>query len=288
MARPTSQYQQDITVWCWRHNGVRPEPKRAVTIHTDESAYDYSRGQVRSQGWTAKRLGEYNNEAGLRGSYHKGVDASGVVARYLNDRAGSHSTGNLGNNVSINNCFAGATAYWTREQWMKQPIMLDAMAKATAWDCAFHGIPVRKIDHNDLKNGAWGICGHWDWTKAYGGSTHWDPGGYPDTAGAFPWDHFIALTKKHYDTIMGTVAPAPAPQLIQETPDMTPEDRKLVQETNENLKFVRDQLAGIGGGGGWPQGGDRTLYDLVAAIAQKQGVDGAFDTLAPEGDTHAV
>lgn len=282
MARPTAQYQADLNLWTNRHNGVRSEPRRTITIHTDESAYDYAAKRVRDWGWTAKRLAEYNREPGVRGSYHLGVDNDGHVVRQVNDRGGTWSVGNRGNNEGIHICAAGTTAFWTREQWMAKPKLLDKLAEVTAHEAAFHGIPVRKIDHNQTRAGSWGINGHWDYSKAYGGSTHWDPGGYPDTSGGFPWDHFIDLVKKHSRKFTNT--PTPAPQ-IKETPDMNEEDRKLIRETNENLKFVRDQLAGIGGGGGWPQGGDRTLYDLVAAIAEKQGIPNTFDTLAQDETT---
>ncbi|WP_115685958.1 peptidoglycan recognition protein family protein [Corynebacterium senegalense] len=69
--------------------------------------------------------------------------------------------------------------------------------------------------------------------------------------------------------------PNPSPK----EPDMSPEDRALLIETRDLCRFIRDQLAGPGGSGGWPQGGKRTLYDLASAIAEIEGVPNTRDTL---------
>lgn len=237
MAKPTEQYRADLILWSARHNGRRAEPRRAIVIHTDESAYNYATGKVRSAGWTAKRLAEYNAEGGRspeRGSYHNGVDEDEQVVRQVNDIGGTWSVGNRGNNEAIHLCAAGSTAYWTREQWLAKPKLLGKLAEVTAHSALFHGIPIRKIDHNQIRAGAWGISGHWDWSKAYGGSSHWDPGGYPDTAGGFPWDHFINLVQGHADRMLGKVS---APSL---------KESELSDISTRRIELIMDQLAGPG------------------------------------------
>lgn len=245
MAKPTTQYEADLNLWTNRHNGVRKEPRRAIVIHTDESAYDYSTGTVRGTGWTAKRLAEYNREPGVRGSYHVGADVEESTVRQVNDRGGTWSVGNQGNNEAIHLCAAGSTAYWTREQWLARPKLLNNLAKVAAHSALFHGIPIRKINHVQLRDGSWGIVGHWDYSKAYGGSSHWDPGGYSDTAGGFPWDHFINLVKKHADyTIGATVIEH------EETPALDTAQKKEVSTMSaidsRRIELVMDQLAGPG------------------------------------------
>ena len=243
MAKPTTQYEADLNLWTNRHNGVRKEPRRAIVIHTDESAYDYSTGTVRGTGWTAKRLAEYNREPGVRGSYHVGADVEESTVRQVNDRGGTWSVGNQGNNEAIHLCAAGSTAYWTREQWMARPKLLNNLAKVAAHSALFHGIPIRKIDHNDLRRGAWGIVGHWDYSKAYGGSSHWDPGGYSDTAGGFPWGHFIDLVNKHADYTMGAAVIE-----HEETPalDTAQKETGMSAIDSRRIELTMDQLAGPG------------------------------------------
>ena len=244
MARPTEQFKADLNLWTNRHNGVRKEPRRAIVIHTDESAYNYATGTVRASGWTAKRLAEYNREPGVRGSYHVGADVAESTVRQVNDRGGTWSVGNQGNNEAIHLCAAGSTAYWTREQWMARPKLLNNLAKVAAHSALFHGIPIRKIDHVQLRAGSWGICGHWDYSKAYGGSSHWDPGGYSDTAGGFPWDHFIDLVAKHADyTIGATVIEH------EETPALDTAQKEVSTMSaidSRRIELVLDQLAGPG------------------------------------------
>lgn len=237
MGKPTSQYVADLIIWSARHNGRRTEPRRAIVIHTDESAYDYSTGRVRDTGWTAKRLAEYNAEGGRsgdRGSYHLGIDSDALTVRQVNDIGGTWSVGNRGNNEAIHLCAAGSTAYWTRTQWLAKPKLLDQLAAVTAHSALLYGIPIRKIDREQVRAGAWGITGHWDWSKAYGGSSHWDPGGYEDTAGGFPWDHFIQLVQQHANQTTGTPSSSSTPP--KETPVSAPNDKRL--------ELVLDQLAG--------------------------------------------
>lgn len=90
-------------------------------------------------------------------------------------------------------------------------------------------------------------------------------------------DHntYMARAQWWYDHPDGAT---PTPNKEDDMP-LTPEDRALLIETRDLCRFMRDQLAGPGGRGGWPQGGGRTLYDLAAAIAEVEGVPNTRDTL---------
>lgn len=283
VGKPTEQYKADKNIWVGRHNGVRKEPRRGVCLHTDESAYDYAAKRMRDSGWSAERLAQYNNEPGNRGSYHMGVDEHGNVIRQVNDRGGTWSVGNQGNNEAIHICMAGTTAHWTREQWMTKTTLLLKTAQVVAHTALFHGIPIRRITADQTRAGSWGINGHWDWTKALGGSTHWDPGGYPDTGGGFPWDIFMELVQQEADKIMGTNKPEPAPE--EPTDEPAPQPSPL--PTNDELTL--DQLVGpekddIGRYtfGGWDCLGGRTLVEAAAAIGEKVGVPGCYDPHAQD------
>ena len=58
----------------------------------------------------------------------------------------------------------------------------------------------------------------------------------------------------------------------------------MLQEIKDQLNRMEETqkeiLRQLGQPGGWEQGGSRTLYDLTAAVAEKQGVPNTKDTLA--------
>lgn len=82
---------------------------------------------------------------------------------------------------------------------------------------------------------------------------------------------YIARAQHWYDRM---TTPTPTEQ----DDDMTPEQERLLKDNNNLLRTIAAQLCGAGNDfGGWPQGGNRTLYDLTAATAAKSGVTGARD-----------
>lgn len=85
-------------------------------------------------------------------------------------------------------------------------------------------------------------------------------------------DEYIARAGEWYDDM--TQNPHP-----KETDTMALNDTEQQQ-----LNRIEDQqveiLKQLGQPGGWPQGGDRTLYDLTAAVAEVEGVPNTRDTLA--------
>jgi len=65
--------------------------------------------------------------------------------------------------------------------------MLERLATLVGGICARRHIPVRRLSAKELKTGARGLCGHVDVSKAWGKSSHWDPGPL------FPWDRLMDL-----------------------------------------------------------------------------------------------
>lgn len=271
-------YKADKDMLTWRDNGVSSRPRVACILHTDESAYDYANNRVRSEGWTADRLAEYNIEAPNdpnRGSYHLGVDKPGRVVRQNDDIYGTWSVGNIGNDICFHFCFAGTTAYFTRDQWLARRVQLDKMAKVVASYCKAYGIPVIRRRGWELKAGKWGIAGHWDCTQAWSnGSGHWDPGGYPgETSGGFPWDVFMDMVSKHYSGKTATTPPAGGT-----TPTVKEDDAMLskildaltsgVQSiVNPTKSFTPRRMLALIDAATWEQ---RVLLD---ALARQAGVD---------------
>lgn len=139
------------------------------------------------------------------------------------------------NNRSINLCFAGSRAAWTRDQWVAQSKAIDVAAYLAVQDCKKYGISTNVVPPPYTSTP--GISDHYYVTKVLGDGTHTDVG--PN----FPWDVFAAAVQKY-----SGAAPPPPPPV---TPDY--------------LKEIWEQLRGPGGNG-WKQLGGRTLVDAVAEL----------------------
>jgi len=96
---------------------------------------------------------------------------------------------------------SGASSGWSRTSWQNQDTMLR---KCGAWigeECARFGVPIVKINADEIRAGRSGVCGHGDCSGAGAGGSHTDPG--PN----FPWD--VALT--YAGGVPGAPAPTPPP-----------------------------------------------------------------------------
>ncbi|MFC3849731.1 glycoside hydrolase domain-containing protein [Corynebacterium hansenii] len=278
--KPTAQFKCDADVLTWRDNGIARRARRGICIHTDESAYNYATGQLRPTAWTADQLAEYNRRRDISGgSYHLGIDRAGRTVRQNDDVYGTWSVGSLGNDEMFHVCCTG-TAYQTREQWLSLgKAQLAKLADVLAHYCRFHDIEPRRIAPADLRAGRKGILGHWDCSKFYGGSDHWDPGGYdgttgvPRTAGGFPWDYVLGLLRKQLEAPAPTPALPHAPTTDTKETIMNDQDRDLLNRIHDQQAGMRDD-DGVQRYRGWEQLGGRTLVDGLAAIGEKLGVDG--------------
>jgi N-acetyl-anhydromuramyl-L-alanine amidase AmpD len=104
------------------------------------------------------------------------------------------------NSRSINLCFAGSRAGWSRDQWLKQSRAIDVAAYLAVQDCKHYGISTRVVP--PPYNSTPGISDHQYVTKVLKDGSHTDVG--PN----FPWDVFAASVAKYSNQ---TPAPAPAP-----------------------------------------------------------------------------
>jgi N-acetyl-anhydromuramyl-L-alanine amidase AmpD len=87
------------------------------------------------------------------------------------------------NNRSINLCFAGSYAEWSRDEWMAQSKAIDVAAFLAVQDCQKYNIPVRVLAPPDYQDPP-GISDHNYVTEYLGWGNHWDVGE------GFPWDYF--------------------------------------------------------------------------------------------------
>ncbi|QIP39713.1 hypothetical protein G9444_2469 [Rhodococcus erythropolis] len=195
---------------------------------------------------TAESLAGYLQNPASQVSYHYTVDNSGVVCDVVDTDMCSWSVLDA-NPISINLCFAGSRASWTRQQW------IDRMGRGieiAAWlavqDCKKYGFSTNVIAP-PYKRGP-GISDHRYVTKVLGMGSHTDVGD------GFPWDVFAG----HVNAITNpNSTPTPGGFLMALN---DAEQRELLDHVRE----IRKQL------GPWPQlgknkkGQDLTLVDSVA------------------------
>ena len=127
------------------------------------------------------------------------------------------------NNRSINLCFAGSSAAWTREQWMAQSKAIDAAAWLAVQDCKKYGIPLTVIAPPYTVARA-GISDHAYVTRVLRDGTHTDVG--PN----FPWTYFAQQVAVYSGTAPGPVPiPPQPPKPVKQYPrDYT--DRELLED----------------------------------------------------------
>ncbi|MEV5360566.1 transglycosylase family protein [Micrococcus luteus] len=143
------------------------------------------------------------------------------------------------NGRSINLCFAGSRASWTREQWLKQAKAIDVAAYLAVQDAKKYGF-TPKVVPPPYTDRIPGISDHRYVTKVLGDGTHTDVGDQ------FPWDVFAAAVKKYTEG-----APSAPEEPTKPTP-VGPADDQLTLRWNclggqtlvEAVAQIRDRLLG--------------------------------------------
>ena len=226
-----------------------PLPKKVVVVHTTESAL----------GTSSRNIVDYQVRT-QSGSYHRLVDATGKITMANTDDWQTWSTGNKGNDIALHvSCVAQAKM--TREQWLAQPKMLEGVARVIAHWSKKYQIPLVKLSRAELGAGKHGVAGHLE-AQVWGNTDHWDPGYH------FPYDVVLRRAAEINKPAAPEKEPAPVPPIT--VPDTT-----APQADRDQL--IYEQLCGPGAPGtfpGWPQLGNRTLVDAIAAIGDKLGIEG--------------
>lgn len=133
------------------------------------------------------------------------------------------------NNKSINLCFAGSSAGWTRAQWLQQSRAIDVAAYLAVQDCRKYGIPLRVVPPPYKSTP--GISDH-AYVTSRGIGTHTDVGKQ------FPWDVFTNAVNKYNVTSPPAPAPAPAPAPLPVYPrDWN--DRQLLEQIWSDLQNLK-------------------------------------------------
>ena len=146
-----------------------------IVIHTSEGATDQL------------SLAAYLANPSSQVSYHVCYDDKGnantiVECVHRNNKSWSAMAAN---DWGVHGCCctpSGASASWTRDVWLSKSIMLEKCRRWIEEESAALGIPMLKVDANDIRAGRSGVCGHGDCSNAGAGGSHFDPGN------TFPWD----------------------------------------------------------------------------------------------------
>lgn len=208
------------------------KPIRRIVIHSTVSA---------CEGGGARQIAGYFRNPNSGGSAHYVVDPGEEVQVVYDSKIAWHAPPNA-NSLGIEMC-----EYPNHDikRWDEKnhAAMLERTARLVAALCLAYDVPARKVGRRGLKAGRKGICGHVDVSKAFGQSTHWDPG-------AFPWRRFIRLVRAEVDELTGKTARrkrkprkpnrvAKAHDLLDDALDLlaaTPKRRKVVHNVTEDLR----------------------------------------------------
>lgn len=153
---------------------------RYIFLHTQEG------------GGTAKSLAAYLNNSNNGASYHYTVDNTGTVVDVVDTDYASWSVGDA-NSYSINLCFAGSYAGWSRQQWLNNMgRAIDIAAYLVAQDCKKYSIsPVWLGSGGSYRAANSGVSDHQYVTRVIGWGSHTDCGK------GFPGDVFAAALAKY-------------------------------------------------------------------------------------------
>lgn len=239
---------------CSSRNGAKVD---LFLLHTQEG-----NGNADS---LARYLGNRNNKV----SYHytvsqDPVDGGVTVCDVVDTDQASWSVLSA-NPRSINLCFAGSSASWSREQWMKQSKAIEVAAYLAVQDCKKYNIPIRVLSP-PYKTAPPGISDHAYVTKFLKDGSH------TDTGPNFPWSYFTQCVEKYAAPVVSKPKPEPAPG---PKPEPKPEAPKpptpppfQYPSRDEMILQIWEQLLGPKAKG-WPQLGGKTLVDAVADIETK-------------------
>lgn len=166
-----------------KHSGKGNHPVTRVVIHSAVMPCEVGR---------ARQLAAWNRDGVGGGSWHYAVDPAEVIQCSYDSYVCWHAPPN-GNSLGIEMADnpgpvpgdkPGTAAYKAAKRswrWARKPqrLMLKRTAALTAGLCLAYDLPVMFLTTEDLRAGRKGITTHNYVSKAFGQSSHWDPGFWP-------------------------------------------------------------------------------------------------------------
>jgi N-acetyl-anhydromuramyl-L-alanine amidase AmpD len=142
-----------------------------LIIHTMEAP---------EKGETAENIASwFAGSTAPQASAHYCIDSDSIVQCVRDSDVAWHAPGANHDGIGFEHAgFARSTGRGWKDDYSKS--MLARSAKLAAEKCAEYQIPVVWLSSSDLRAGRRGITSHNNVSKAFGQSTHWDPGsGFP-------------------------------------------------------------------------------------------------------------
>ncbi|MEC4833744.1 N-acetylmuramoyl-L-alanine amidase [Mycobacteroides chelonae] len=218
----------------------------AFFIHTQEGGGGDSAAED-----LAKYLGNPANQVSYHYTVSQASDGGVTVVDVVDTDYASWSVLSA-NSRSINLCFAGSKASWTRDQWMKQSKAIDVAAYLAVQDCKKYGIDI-KVIAPPYSGRIPGISDHRYVTQVLKDGTHTDVGDQ------FPWDYFT----ERINFYAGVKEPEEPTE--PEKPPVT------LEEIYAYVRDIKAQLTGspeLGQYPGYAQLKWKTLIDAVAFLME--------------------
>lgn len=233
------QFKCDVDILTTADSGPRrPETIRLAVFHTTENNDDTPPDNVAKWQLDPANQSSYNVLFGTNGRTVRGND----------DLYKPWAAGPTANTYGVHGS-AIARAARTREQWLKFPKQLEAMAQWAADVSKRYAIPLVWLTPEEVRNGGRGFCSHDTISKAWREVNHHDPGpGFP---------HDLVLAR--------------AGEILN--------GGNAVAANRDRQDYILDQLAGYPWRewGGWDQLAGLSLVDAVATIGAHLGIDGFKD-----------
>lgn len=152
----------------FRRSSGANKPIRRIVIHSTVSPC------VPGQ---ARKTGDYFRSSKARGSAHYAVDPAEAVQTEWDSVVCWHAPPNMGS-LGVEMCEMPSQDIkrWRDENHRK---LLANTAQLVAELCVLHDVPPWFVGRAQLRLGRRGITTHAEVSKAFGQSTHWDPGAWP-------------------------------------------------------------------------------------------------------------
>lgn len=147
--------------------------------------------EMPEKGTTAETCARYFATTTRDASAHYCIDSDSVVQCVDHQFRAYHAPPNTG---SIGLEHAGFASQ-SRAQWLDPfgVAMIEQSARLAAWLCREFELPPRWLSIAQLRGGERGICTHYDVSRAFGQSSHTDPGP------GFPKDYYLDRVINYYE-----------------------------------------------------------------------------------------
>lgn len=244
--------------WCDNSSSRGGTKIDCLLVHTQEGAENDDNAALDLSNFIKSSTGT-TNPVSYHDSVHQASDGGVTVVNSVDTDDACWAVGNS-NARSINRCFAGSDASWTRAQWMTQAKAIDVMAYLMVLDALKYDIDPTHITFGPNYDGKPPpvVSDHRYCTKVLqDGNTHTDVGDQ------FPADIYGAAILKYWQAANGTVVSPIEPPHPVIPPAATFEQWLSGASELDLLRYIAAQMGP--GDPAWASKG-KTLRDKVFGV----------------------